>query len=120
MKILIVDDALFMRHMLHGIFEKAGHVVCGEATTGKEAIEKYKECQPDLTTMDIIMPDMSGAEAIKEIKKIDPDAKILVISAMGQRAILDEVVRAGAADYVIKPFPSARILEAIERIVGKE
>jgi len=106
--------------MLQGIFEKAGHVVCGEATTGKEAIEKYKECQPDLTTMDIIMPDMSGAEAIKEIKKIDPDAKILVISAMGQRAILDEVVRAGAADYVIKPFPSARILEAIERIVGKE
>jgi two-component system chemotaxis response regulator CheY len=115
MKILIVDDALFVRHMLSSIFEKAGHTVCGQATTGAESIELYKKLKPDLVTMDVIMPDMNGIEAVKEIRNFDPRAKILIISALGQEAIINEVMKAGAFDYVMKPFQGARILEALER-----
>ncbi len=119
MRILVVDDAMFMRRMLTDILEKGGHNVCGEASTGKEAVERYKELKPDLVTMDIIMPDMSGIEAVKEIKKIDPKAKILMVSAMGQQALVLEAVQAGAIDYVVKPFQPSRVLESIERILRK-
>ncbi|MGQ9664937.1 MAG: response regulator [bacterium] len=119
MRILVVDDAMFMRRMLTDILEKGGHTVCGVASTGKEAVERYKELKPELVTMDIIMPDMSGIEAVKEIKKIDPKAKILMVSAMGQQALVLEAVQAGAIDYVVKPFQPSRVLESIERIMKK-
>ncbi|GAI02359.1 unnamed protein product [marine sediment metagenome] len=89
--------------------------MCGEASTGNEAVERYKELKPGLVTMDIIMPDMSGIEAVKEIKKIDPEAKILMVSAMGQQAVVLEAIQAGALDYVIKPFQPSRVLESIDR-----
>jgi len=116
MRLLVVDDAMFMRRMLSDILEKGGHTVCGEASTGREAIERYKELKPDLVTMDIIMPDMSGIEAVKEIRKIDPHAKILMVSAMGQQALVLEAVQSGALDYIVKPFQPSRVLESIERI----
>jgi len=119
MRVLIVDDAMFMRRMLSDILEKGGHTVCGEASTGKEAVDRYKEVKPDLVTMDIIMPDMSGIEAVKEIKKIDTEAKILMVSAMGQQALVLEAVQAGALDYVVKPFQPSRVLESIDRIISK-
>ena len=119
MRVLIVDDAMFMRRMLSDILEKGGHTVCGEASTGKEAVDRYKEVKPDLVTMDIIMPDMSGIEAVKEIKKIDAEAKILMVSAMGQQALVLEAVQAGALDYVVKPFQPSRVLESIDRIISK-
>jgi two-component system chemotaxis response regulator CheY len=115
MKILIVDDSPFVRYMLTTIFEKAGHHVCGEAKTGAEAIDYYKKFTPDLITMDVIMPDMNGIDAVKEIKKINPGAKIIIISAMGQRMIIEDVINAGALDYIVKPFQAPRILEALER-----
>ncbi len=119
MRVLIVDDAMFMRRMLSDILEKGGHTVCGEASTGKEAVDRYREVKPDLVTMDIIMPDMSGIEAVKEIKKIDAEAKILMVSAMGQQALVLEAVQAGALDYVVKPFQPSRVLESIDRIINK-
>jgi len=119
MRVLIVDDAMFMRRMLSDILEKGGHTICGEAATGKEAVDQYKQLRPDLVTMDIIMPDMSGIEAVKEIKKLDPKARILMVSAMGQQALVLEAVQAGAVDYVVKPFQPSRVLESIERIIKK-
>jgi two-component system chemotaxis response regulator CheY len=119
MRVLIVDDAMFMRRMLSDILEKGGHTVCGEASSGKEAVERYQELKPDLVTMDIIMPDMSGIEAVKEIKKADSEAKILMVSAMGQQALVLEAVQAGALDYVVKPFQPSRVLESIDRVFKK-
>ncbi len=115
--VLIVDDAMFMRRMLADILEKGGYNIAGEAASGKEAVEKFIELKPNLVTMDIIMPDMSGIEAVKEIKKHDTKAKVLIVSAMGQQALVMEAIQAGALDYVVKPFQPSRVLEAIERIL---
>ncbi|ONN27214.1 chemotaxis protein CheY [Thermosipho affectus] len=117
-KILIVDDAAFMRMMLKDIITKAGHEVVGEAANGKEAVEKYKELKPDIVTMDITMPEMNGIEAIKEIKKIDPNATVIVCSAMGQQAMVIEAIQAGAKDFIVKPFQAARVIEAIQKVSG--
>ncbi|ANQ53862.1 chemotaxis protein CheY [Thermosipho sp. 1063] len=117
-RILIVDDAAFMRMMLKDIIAKAGHEVVGEAANGKEAVEKYKELKPDIVTMDITMPEMNGIEAIKEIKKIDPNATIIVCSAMGQQAMVIEAIQAGAKDFIVKPFQAARVIEAIQKVSG--
>ncbi|HFD04520.1 MAG TPA: response regulator [Firmicutes bacterium] len=118
-RVLIVDDALFMRRMLRDILEKNGYIVCGEASNGREAVEKYQELNPDLVTMDIIMPDMSGIDAVKEIMSIDSNARILMVSAMGQQSLVVEAIQAGAKDYVVKPFQAARVIEAVERILRK-
>ncbi|QTA38546.1 response regulator [Thermosipho ferrireducens] len=115
-KILVVDDTAFMRMMLKDIITKAGHEVVGEATNGKEAVEKYKELKPDIVTMDITMPEMNGIDAIKEIKKIDPDATIIVCSAMGQQAMVIEAIQAGAKDFIVKPFQNSRVVEAIQKV----
>jgi two-component system chemotaxis response regulator CheY len=116
-QILIVDDAIFMRKMIGDILRKEGYEVCGEAENGIEAISKYKELNPDLVTMDIIMPDMSGIEAVQEIVKLDSKAKILMVSAMGQQSLVVEAIQKGAKDYVIKPFQPSRVLEAVERVL---
>lgn len=114
-KVLIVDDTKFMRNILAGILKKKDLEIAGEAVNGREAIEKYKELRPDIVTMDIIMPEIDGIMAVKEIIKFDPNAKILMCSAMGQQALVIEAIQAGAKDFVIKPFQPTRVLEAVDR-----
>ena len=118
-RILIADDAIFMRSMLKNILTKADYSVCGEAADGAEAIERYKELKPDLVTMDIVMPGMSGIEVVREIIKIDPNAKILMCSAMGQKTLVMDAIKNGAKDFIVKPFQASRVLEAIENIISK-
>ena len=116
LRVLIVDDAIFMRTMIRDILEKNGFEIVGEAGSGKEAIEKFTRLKPDLVTMDIVMPEMGGIEAVKSIIKIDPTAKILMCSAMGQKALDIEAIQAGAKDFVVKPFQPSAVIEAITRI----
>ncbi|MDP5273451.1 response regulator [Chengkuizengella axinellae] len=117
-KILIVDDAAFMRMMIKDILSKNGYEVVGEANDGSQAIEKYKELQPDLVTMDITMPEMDGIEALKEIKKIDPNSKVIMCSAMGQQAMVIDAIQAGAKDFIVKPFQADRVIEAIKKTLS--
>jgi two-component system chemotaxis response regulator CheY len=116
--VLICDDALFMRSMLSGILKAADFEVVGEARTGAEAVEKYVQLRPDLVTMDIVMPDMGGIDAVRTIVKHDPNARVLMCSAMGQQALVVEALEAGARDFVVKPFQAARVLEAVQRVMS--
>ena len=116
--VLICDDAIFMRTMVGDILTQAGFEIVGEAETGLQAVEKYQQLKPDLVTMDIVMPDMGGIDAVREIVKGDPNAKILMCSAMGQQALVVEAMAAGAKDFVIKPFQPSRMLEAVQRVLG--
>jgi two-component system chemotaxis response regulator CheY len=104
--------------MLAEIMEQAGFEVVGQASTGAEAVRMYRELKPHLVTMDIIMPDMGGIEAVKLIVNEFPDANIVMCSAMGQQALVIEAIQAGARDFVVKPFQPARVLEAVQRVLG--
>lgn len=117
-RILIVDDAAFMRMMIRDILSKNGFEVVGEAQDGSQAIEKFKELRPDLITMDITMPEMDGIAALKEIKKVDPAAKVIMCSAMGQQAMVIDAIQAGAKDFIVKPFQADRVIEAINKTLG--
>jgi two-component system chemotaxis response regulator CheY len=117
-KILIVDDAAFMRMMIKDILSKNGFEVVGEANDGAQAVVKYKELSPDLVTMDITMPEMDGITALKEIKKFDPNAKVIMCSAMGQQAMVIDAIQAGAKDFIVKPFQADRVIEAIKKTIG--
>jgi len=117
-RILVVDDAAFMRMMIKDILKKNGYEVVGEAQDGAQAVEQYKELTPDLVTMDITMPEMDGITALKEIKKINPDAKIVMCSAMGQQAMVIDAIQAGAKDFIVKPFQADRVIEAIEKVLS--
>ncbi|WP_199617977.1 response regulator [Paenibacillus alkalitolerans] len=117
-KILVVDDAAFMRMMIKDILTKNGYEVVGEASDGVQAIEKFKESRPDLITMDITMPEMDGITALKEIKKIDGGAKVIMCSAMGQQAMVIDAIQAGAKDFIVKPFQADRVIEAIKKTLG--
>ena len=116
--VLVCDDAIFMRTMISDILSQAGFEVVGEAESGVQAVEKYRALKPDLVTMDIVMPDMGGIEAVREICKDDPEAKILMCSAMGQQALVVEAIQAGAKDFVVKPFQPSRVLEAVQRVLA--
>ena len=116
-KVLIVDDAAFMRMMIKDILEKNGFEVVGEASNGIKAVELYKKEQPDVVTMDITMPDMDGIESVKEIKAFDANAKIIMCSAMGQQSMVMDAIRAGAKDFIVKPFQADRVLEAINKVL---
>jgi two-component system chemotaxis response regulator CheY len=116
--VLVCDDAVFMRTMVSDILSQAGFTVVGEAENGKQAVEKYKQLKPDLVTMDIIMPEMGGIEAVKQITQADPAARILMCSAMGQQALVQEALQAGARDFVVKPFQPSRVLEAVQRVLA--
>jgi two-component system chemotaxis response regulator CheY len=116
--VLVCDDAIFMRTMISDILSQAGFEIVGEAESGVQAVEKYRELKPDLVTMDIVMPDMGGIEAVREICKSDPEAKILMCSAMGQQALVVEAIQAGAKDFVVKPFQPSRVLEAVQRVLA--
>ncbi|HBF36648.1 MAG TPA: two-component system response regulator [Firmicutes bacterium] len=117
-KVLVVDDAAFMRMMIKDILRKGGYEVIGEAEDGSKAVEKFKELRPDLVTMDITMPDMDGISAVKEIRKVDPGAMIIMCSAMGQQAMVIDAIQAGAKDFVVKPFQPERVLEAVRKVLA--
>ena len=112
-RIKIVDDAIFMRMKLKDILEKNGYEVVAEAQNGAEAIEKYRSERPEIVTMDITMPEMNGIEALKGIKRIDPHAKVVMCSAMGQQAMVMEAIQAGATDFIVKPFETDRVLDSL-------
>ena len=114
-KILIVDDAAFMRMMIKDILTKNGFEVVGEAQDGVQAVEKYKELTPDLVTMDITMPEKDGIAALKEIKAINPAAVVIMCSAMGQQGMVIDAIQAGAKDFIVKPFQADRVIEAIQK-----
>lgn len=116
--ILIVDDAAFMRMMIKDILTKNGYNVVGEAENGMKAFEKYNELHPDLVLMDITMPELDGIGALKKIKGADPNALIIMCSAMGQQAMVIESIQAGAKDFIVKPFQADRVLEAVKKVVG--
>ena len=116
--ILIVDDAAFMRMMIRDVLTKNGFEIVGEAENGQKAIEKYKELTPELVIMDITMPEVDGIQAVKEIKKMDPNAKVIMCSAMGQQAMVIEAIQAGAKDFIVKPFQADRVVEAVKKVLG--
>lgn len=117
-RILIVDDAAFMRMMIKDILVKNGYEIAGEAENGMVAIERYRELWPDLVIMDITMPEMDGIQAVREIKKINYDAKIIMCSAMGQQAMVIESIQAGARDFIVKPFQPERVIEAVRKALS--
>jgi two-component system chemotaxis response regulator CheY len=117
-RILICDDAIFMRTMIADILTGAGYEIAGEAESGLQAVERYKALKPDLVTMDIVMPDMGGIDAVKAIIAVDPEARILMCSAMGQQQLVVEAVQAGAKEFVVKPFQPSRVLEAVKRLLA--
>ena len=115
-KILICDDATFMRTMLKEILTKNGYEVVGEAANGQEAIIQYKKLKPDIVTMDITMPDMNGIDATRAIRAYDSHAKIIMCSAMGQQAMVMDAIKAGARDFIVKPFQAEKVLEAVRKL----
>ena len=117
-KILIVDDAAFMRMMLKDILTKGGFEIAGEAADGVEAVAKYNELKPDLVTLDITMPNKDGIQALKEIKAADPNAPCVMCSAMGQQSMVIEAIQSGAKDFIVKPFQADRVLESIRKVLG--
>lgn len=117
-KILIVDDAVFMRMKLKDILEKNGYTVVAEAENGREAFEKYQATMPDLVTMDITMPEVDGLEALKMIKDFDASAKIVMCSAMGQQGMVMDAIRAGALDFIVKPFDTDRVIKAVDKVLA--
>ena len=115
-KVLIVDDAAFMRISIKNMLTKNGYEIVGEAENGAIGVQMYKELQPDIVTMDITMPEMSGLDALKEIIKNDPQAKIVMVSAMGQEAMVREAIVSGAKGFIVKPFKEEGILAAIKKL----
>lgn len=116
--VLIADDAAFMRMMIKNILAEAGYDIVGEAENGTVAVSKYVELKPDLTTMDITMPEMDGLTALKEIRGHDPAARVVMCSAMGQQSMVIESIQAGAKDFIVKPFQPDRVLEAVQKALA--
>lgn len=112
--ILVVDDAAFMRMMIRDILSKEGYSI-QEAVSGRDAVEKYLEIRPDLVTMDITMPEMDGLEALRAIRADDPNASVLMVSAMGQQKMIVEALEAGALDFLVKPFQPTKVLETVRK-----
>lgn len=116
-KVLIVDDSLMMRKMLKDIVEKEGYKVVAEASNGEEAIQKYKMTKPDLVTMDITMPEMNGIQALIELKKIDDNVKVIMLTAMGQKTMVIDAIKHGAKDFLIKPFEKEKLISSISKVM---
>lgn len=114
-KVMIVDDAAFMRLMLKNILEDISLNVVAQASTGKKAIQLYLQHKPDLVLMDITMPGMDGVETTKKLKQIDREAKVIICSAIGQPAVIVQAIEAGASDFIVKPFTKGRVLQAIQK-----
>lgn len=118
-RIMICDDSIFMRMLIKNIFVVNGHSIVGEADNGWEAIKLYESCQPELVTMDITMKELDGLSALKKIRSQHSDANIIMVSSMGQQEIIIEALKAGAIDFIIKPFSQERMLETISRVLHK-
>ena len=116
-KVMICDDAAFMRMMIKDILVKNGYNIAGEAENGVKAVEKYQETKPDLVLMDITMPEMDDIQALKKIKAIDANASVVMCSAMGQQAMVIESIQSGARDFIVKPFQPDRVIEAVKKAV---
>ena len=117
-KVLVVDDASFMRSMIRDIFGRGPFTVIGEAENGLQAVRLYQELRPDLTTMDIVMPEMDGITALREIIREDPAAKVVMCSALGQEALIAEAIEAGASEFIVKPFHPGRVLKVAQSVLG--
>lgn len=115
-RVLIVDDAAFLRLMLKDILTQKGFIIAGEASNGNEALTKYKECRPDAVTMDITMPECDGVEAIRMIKEFDSAARIVVVSALGHHEMVKRAVKAGAVDFIVKPFQAEKVIESLNKL----
>lgn len=118
-RVLIADDASFMRQMIREIIEPEGFEVVGEATDGVEAVEQYQELHPELVTMDIVMPKRSGIDAVKGILATDPGACVVMCSALGQEALVQEALQAGARDFIVKPFKPDSVLSTLRKVIEK-
>ena len=119
-RILVADDASFMRQMIREIVEAEGYEVCGEASDGIEAVDLFKELHPDITTMDIVMPRRSGIDAVRAVVELDPGARIVMCSALGQETLVAEAMEAGAKDFIVKPFKPDSVLSTLKRVLEKE
>lgn len=117
-KIMIVDDAAFMRTLLKNILFPKGYEIAGEADNGAVAVEKYKELKPDLVTMDIVMPNVNGIDALKQIKSLDPNAKVIMCTAVGQENMVRAAIMNGAKGYIVKPFQAPKVLEEVQKVLG--
>jgi hypothetical protein len=117
-RVMVCDDAAFMRMMIKDILVKNGYEIAAEAENGLKAVEQYPEAKPDLVLMDITMPEVDGIEAVRRIKALDPNANVIMCSAMGQQAMVIEAIQAGAKDFIVKPFQADRVLEAVRKVIG--
>ncbi len=117
-RVLVVDDAIFMRSMIRDIFARSPFMVAGEAEDGEEGVRLYRELAPDLTTMDIVMPKMDGLTALREIVRFDPRARVVMCSALGQEALIAEAIQIGAKDFIVKPFQPSRVLKVAQSVLG--
>lgn len=116
-KVLIVDDAAFMRAAIKTILERNGFEVVGEAENGAIGVRKYQELRPDIVTMDITMPEMTGLEALKHIRSFDPDAKVIMITAMGQEHLVKEAILSGAKSFIVKPFKEEHVVQTLKKLL---
>ena len=119
-RILVADDASFMRQMIREIVESEGFEVCGEASDGVEAVDEFKRLQPDVVTMDIVMPRKSGIDAVRGIMALDPSACVVMCSALGQETLVTEAIQAGAKDFIVKPFKPTSVLETLRKVLEKD
>jgi two-component system chemotaxis response regulator CheY len=115
---MIVDDAAFMRTLLKNILFPKGYEIAGEAENGAIAVDKYKELKPDLVTMDIVMPNVNGIEALKQIKEFDPNARVIMCTAVGQENMVRAAIMSGAKGYIVKPFQAPKVLEEVQKVLG--
>ena len=118
-KRLIVDDAAFMRMTIKKMLEAHNHIVIGEAENGIEAVKKFAELLPDVVLLDITMPEMNGVDALKRIKEMDKDAKVVICSAMGQQTMVAQAIQYGAKDFIVKPFQEDRLIAAVEKVMSR-
>lgn len=117
-RVLVVDDAAFMRKMVSDALAKGGHEVIGQAGNGNEALEQFRELRPDLMTLDITMPEKDGLATLKDLMELDPSAKVIMCSALGQESKVLESIKLGAKDFVVKPFKPDRVIDAVAKALG--
>ncbi len=119
-RVLVADDASFMRQMIREIVESEGFEVCGEASDGVEAVDEFKRLQPEVVTMDIVMARKSGIDAVRGIIALDPGACVVMCSALGQETLVTEAIQAGAKDFIVKPFKPDAVIDTLKKVLEKE